>query len=50
VPDVEPAAFTVETMRARISSVGDPTKAMWRRKRSVRPLFAKLGLDDVKLA
>ncbi len=45
VPDVEPAAFTVETMRERIAAVGDPTKGMWRRRRSLRPLFAKLGLD-----
>jgi bifunctional non-homologous end joining protein LigD len=48
VPDVDPAAFTVRTMRERIASIGDPTKGMWRRKRSLRPLFAKLGLEDVK--
>jgi bifunctional non-homologous end joining protein LigD len=45
VPDVDPGAFTVRTMRERIAVVGDPTKGMWRRKRSLRPLFAKLGLD-----
>ncbi|HEY5660573.1 MAG TPA: non-homologous end-joining DNA ligase [Gaiellaceae bacterium] len=45
VPDVDPAAFTVRTMRERIAAVGDPTKGMWRRKRSLRPRFAKLGLD-----
>jgi bifunctional non-homologous end joining protein LigD len=45
VADVDPAAFTVETMRDRIARVGDPTRGMWRRKRSLRPLFAKLGLD-----
>jgi DNA ligase D len=45
VPDVDPAAFTIPTMRDRIAAVGDPTKGMWRRKRSVVPLFAKLGLD-----
>jgi bifunctional non-homologous end joining protein LigD len=45
VADVDPAAFTVQTMRARIADVGDPMKEMWRRKRSLRPLFAKLGLD-----
>jgi bifunctional non-homologous end joining protein LigD len=50
VPDVDPADFTVRTMRKRIATAGDPTKGMWRRKRSLRPLFAKLGLDDVKLA
>ena len=45
VPDVDPSAFTVRTMRERIADVGDPTKGMWQRKRSLRPLFAKLGLD-----
>jgi bifunctional non-homologous end joining protein LigD len=46
VPDVEPAAFTVPTMRDRIADVGDLTGGMWRRKRSLVPLFRKLGLDD----
>jgi bifunctional non-homologous end joining protein LigD len=45
VPDVDPAAFTVPTMRERIGKVGDPTAGMWRRKRSLVPLFPKLGLD-----
>jgi bifunctional non-homologous end joining protein LigD len=45
VPDVEPGAFTVETMRERISAVGDPMKGMWQRKRSLRALFPKLRLD-----
>jgi bifunctional non-homologous end joining protein LigD len=45
VADVDPAAFTVQTMRERIAVVGDPTKGMWQRKRSLRPLFSKLGLD-----
>jgi bifunctional non-homologous end joining protein LigD len=45
VPDVDPAAFTIPTMRERIEEVGDPTKGMWRRKRTLLPLFAKLGLD-----
>jgi bifunctional non-homologous end joining protein LigD len=45
VADVEPSAFTVQTMRERIAAVGDPTKGMWQRKRSLRPLFGKLGLD-----
>jgi bifunctional non-homologous end joining protein LigD len=45
VPDVDPAAFTIPTMRDRIAKVGDPMKGMWRRKRSLVPLFAKLGLD-----
>ena len=45
VPDVEPAAFTVQTMRDRIAAIRDPSGGMWRRKRSLTPLFAKLGLD-----
>jgi bifunctional non-homologous end joining protein LigD len=45
VADVDPAAFTVQTMRDRIAKVGDPTGGMWRRKRSLRPLFPRLGLD-----
>src|SRR5437870_1862722 len=45
VPDVDPAAFTVETMRDRIAAVGDPTAGMWRRKASLRSRFAKLGLE-----
>jgi bifunctional non-homologous end joining protein LigD len=45
VPDVDPAAFTVQTMRERIRELGDPMRGMWRRKRTLRPLFAKLGLD-----
>jgi bifunctional non-homologous end joining protein LigD len=45
VPTVEPQAFTVETMRDRIAVVGDLTEGMWRRKTSLRPRFAKLGLD-----
>ena len=45
VPDVDPAVFTLGTMRERIETAGDPMKGMWRRKRALRPLFAKLGLD-----
>lgn len=45
VPDVDPAAFTVQTMRERVASVGDPTKGMWQRKRSLGPVFSRLGLD-----
>jgi bifunctional non-homologous end joining protein LigD len=45
VRDVDPAEFTVETMRDRIADVGDLTAGMWRRKASLRPRFAKLGLD-----
>jgi bifunctional non-homologous end joining protein LigD len=50
VPDVDPAAFTVRTMRERIAAIGDPTRGMWQRKRSLRPLFPKLGLEGVKQA
>ena len=45
VPEVEPAAFTIPTMRDRIDAVDDLTNGMWRRKRSLIPLFPKLGLD-----
>jgi bifunctional non-homologous end joining protein LigD len=45
VPDVDPAAFTIPTMRGRIGELGDLTAGMWRRKVSLRPRFAKLGLD-----
>jgi DNA primase len=45
VADVDPAAFTISTMRERIAAVGDPTKGMWQRKRSLRRLFPKLGLE-----
>jgi DNA ligase D len=45
VPTVEPQVFTVETMRDRISNVGDLTEGMWRRKVSLLSRFAKLGLD-----
>jgi bifunctional non-homologous end joining protein LigD len=45
VPDVDPAAFTVDTMRDRIAAVGDPMKDMWRRKVSLGPRFEKLGLE-----
>src|SRR3954462_12612942 len=45
VAEVDPSAFTVSTMRERISSVGDPTKGMWQRKRGLKPLFAKLGVE-----
>jgi bifunctional non-homologous end joining protein LigD len=45
VADIDPAAFTVPTMRERIAEVGDPMAGMWRRKASLRSRFAKLGLD-----
>jgi hypothetical protein len=42
---VDPAAFTVETMRDRVAEVGDLTADMWEHKVSLEPLFARLGLD-----
>jgi bifunctional non-homologous end joining protein LigD len=45
VADVDPARFTIPTMPERVAAVGDPTAGMWRRKRSLVPLFPKLGLD-----
>jgi bifunctional non-homologous end joining protein LigD len=44
VAAVEPAAFTLETMRERIASAGDPMRGMWRRAASLSPRFAKFGL------
>src|SRR5207302_6240408 len=34
VVDVDPSAFTLETMRARVDAVGDLTAGMWRRRPS----------------
>jgi DNA ligase D-like protein (predicted polymerase) len=45
VAAVEPEAFTIETMRARVAEVGDPMRAMWRRRPSLVSRFAKLGLE-----
>jgi DNA ligase D-like protein (predicted polymerase) len=45
VPDVEPEAFTLQTMAARIDAVGDPMRDMWRNPPSLRSRFAKLGLE-----
>jgi bifunctional non-homologous end joining protein LigD len=45
VPEVDPAAFTLETMRDRLAAVGDPMRGMWRRAVSLRARFGKLGLD-----
>ncbi len=45
VATVEPEAFTLETMPARIDAVGDPMREMWRRPPSLLPRFAKIGLD-----
>jgi bifunctional non-homologous end joining protein LigD len=45
VATVEPEAFTLETMPARLKAVGDPMRGMWKNALSLRPRFAKLGLD-----
>jgi len=45
VADVDPSVFTVRTMPERIAAVGDPMKGMWQRKRTLKPLFARLGLE-----
>jgi len=42
VPAVEPAAFTVETMPARIEAVGDPMRGMWRSPPSLSSRLDKL--------
>jgi DNA ligase D len=45
VADVDPAAFTLETMTARIADVGDPMHGMWRNPPSLRSRFERLGLE-----
>jgi bifunctional non-homologous end joining protein LigD len=41
---VDPAAFTVRSMPARIAEVGDPMQGMWRSPPSLRSRFEQLGL------
>jgi DNA ligase D len=45
VAAVDPAAFTAQTMRARIAEAGDPMAGMWKRAASLGPRFSKLGLE-----
>jgi bifunctional non-homologous end joining protein LigD len=45
VAGVEPEAFTLETMPARIEAVGDPMQGMWRNPPSLRTRFDRLGLE-----
>jgi bifunctional non-homologous end joining protein LigD len=45
VPESDPAAFTLTTMREHVERVGDPTAGMWRRRVSLAPRFAELGLE-----
>jgi bifunctional non-homologous end joining protein LigD len=45
VEEVDPADFTLQTMRDRVADVGDLTKGMWRTKASLVSRFEKLGLE-----
>lgn len=45
VPTVEPGDYTLQTMRDRVASAGDPTAGMWRKKVSLASRFEKLGLE-----
>jgi DNA ligase D-like protein (predicted polymerase) len=45
VAAVEPEAFTIETMRARIAAAGDPMDGMWRNPPSLLSRFEPLGLE-----
>lgn len=44
VPEVDPARFTLSTMRDRLAAVGDLTAGIWSERVSLVPLFAKLKL------
>jgi DNA ligase D len=45
VADVDPAAFTLETMRERVADVGDLTAGTWRRKVDLASRFDRLDLE-----
>jgi hypothetical protein len=45
VAAVEPDAFTIQTMRARLDQAGDPMQGMWRSPPSLRSRFAALALE-----
>lgn len=45
VDEVDPAEFTLQTMRDRVSEVGDLMKGMWRKKASLVSRFEQLGLE-----
>ncbi len=45
VAGVDPAAFTLRSMPARVEQVGDLTAGMWRKKVSLGPRFERLGLE-----
>jgi len=44
VADVEPADFTIDTMRERVRSVGDLTQGIWDHSVSLLPLFERVGI------
>jgi DNA ligase D len=46
VPAVEPEAFTVQTMPARLEAAGDPMRGMWRSPPSLVSRFERLGLES----
>ena len=46
VASVEPAAFTVETMAARLESIGDPMRGMWKNPPSLGRRFSRLELES----
>jgi bifunctional non-homologous end joining protein LigD len=50
VAAVDPAAFTVQTMRRRVAEVGDPMRGMWRRAVSLPSRFERLGLEPPDMA
>src|SRR6266581_3339470 len=45
VPTVEPGAFTLQTMAARIEAIGDPMRGMWKSRPSLHSRFERLGLE-----
>jgi bifunctional non-homologous end joining protein LigD len=45
VAGVEPEAFTLQTMPARIAAAGDPMRGMWRNPPSLRPRFDRLDVE-----
>ncbi len=49
VPGVDPAAYTLETMRERLARAGDLTATMWERRASLVPLFPALELKPAVL-
>jgi DNA primase len=49
VAAVDPAAFTVETMPARVQAVADPMRGMWKSPPSLRTRFTKLGIEPASV-